>query len=194
MRFAGYSGGLIALANVNIGQEGRGLMAQSAAVASLVTPALGESVALEDVTITPAGRRKVVRITLDRPVDSAIGDTPVEPLTLEELAEATRTVSAVLDGSEVLGSQPYVLEVTSPGVSRPLTEPIHFRRNIGRLVEIIGPEQPTITARVLATDEGGVDLEVPATDKSPARPERREYADIARGQVQVEFNRPDATT
>lgn len=167
-------------------------MAQSAAVASIVEPALGETFALEDVTITPAGKRRVVRVTVDRPVDGVVGDTPVAPLTLDELAEGTRRVSAALDDSDVLGNQPYVLEVSSPGVSRPLTEPAHFRRNVGRLVEITAAEQPTITARILATDDGGVDLEVSATDKAPARPERREYTDIARGQVQVEFNRPDA--
>lgn len=168
-------------------------MAQRAAVASIVAPLLGEVFALEDITITPAGKRKVVRITIDRPVDSVIGATPVEPLTLDEIAEATRSVSAALDVSDVLGSQPYVLEITSPGVSRPLTEPLHFRRNIGRLVTIMGPEQESITARIIATDEGGIDLEVPATEKAPAQAERREYAEITRGQIQVEFNRPDAT-
>ena len=50
-------------------------------------------------------------------------------VTLDDVADATREVNRVLDGSDVMGEQPYTLEVTSRGVDRPLTLPRHWRRN-----------------------------------------------------------------
>ncbi len=161
-------------------------------IRSLVAPALPATTVLDGVTVTPAGKRRVVRITVDRALDAPTGSDPVQPLTLDEIADATRAVSGVLDSSDVLGQAPYVLEVTTPGVDRPLTEPEHFRRNVGRLVTFTLAEVPELTARVAAVDADGVDAVVPATKKTPERAERLTFADIARGRVQVEFNRPTA--
>ncbi|MFW3169542.1 ribosome maturation factor RimP [Geodermatophilus sp. CPCC 206100] len=145
---------------------------------------------LEELVVTPAGRRSVVRVVVDR-------DTGV---TLDDIAEVSRAVSAALDANDGdLGRAPYVLEVTSPGVDRPLTEPRHWRRNTGRLVAVpVGPpgDVEAVTARVLEVDGSGVTLAVEAQGKPGAKkrpPTRRQvpWAELGAGRVQVEFGRPD---
>lgn len=125
---------------------------------------------LEDVTVTAAGRRSVLRVVVDR-------DGGVD---LDAVAEVARAVSEALDGTDEFGASPYVLEVTSPGVDRPLTAPRHWRRNVGRLVR--AGER---TGRIVAADEAGVTLEV-AGD-----PQQVGYDELGEGHVQVEFSRPD---
>lgn len=178
-------------------------MVQEQDIRDQVSGALGDDFTVAGVSVTPAGKRRVARITVERPLDDSIGDTPVEPLTLDEIADATRLVSDALDASDVMGSQPYTLEVSTPGTDRPLTEPMHFRRTVGRLVEVslrgssVGPQGAgggeTTTGRVLATTEDGVDLQVAGTKKQPPRTEHILFADISKGVAQVEFNRPGAS-
>ncbi len=152
----------------------------------------GSGLVLEDVAVTPAGKRRVVRVLVDRDL-GAVDDVvtaPTDPLSLDAVAEVARTVGEALDVSDVMGQQPYTLEVSSPGVGRPLTEPRHFRRNVGRLVEVRTGADET-TGRLVAAGPDGVTLEVPATRKTPARTVDVAYADIERAAVQVEFARPD---
>ena len=81
---------------------------------------------VEDVAVTPAGKRRLVRIAVDQDLSRlglADDSSTVPPLTLDEVADATRAVSAALDEGDVMGASPYVLEVSSPGVDRPLTAP-----------------------------------------------------------------------
>ncbi|MGL5852748.1 MAG: ribosome maturation factor RimP [Phycicoccus sp.] len=164
--------------------------------ADVVRPVLDEVLAtsgllLDDLSITTAGRRSVVRVLLDRDLGDVDEVTaPVEPLSLDEVAEASRLVGDALDRSDALGEQPYTLEVSSPGVGRPLTEPRHFRRNVGRLVTARTGDQE-VTGRVTRADAAGLTLDVLATTSVPAHAERIAYADIARASVQVEFARPD---
>jgi ribosome maturation factor RimP len=166
------------------------------ATADRVLPVLQDALAstalvLEDVTVTPAGKRRVVRVLLDRDLGDVDSVTePTEPLSLDEVAEATRVVGDALDASDALGDQPYTLEVSSPGVGRPLREPRHFRRNVGRLLTVqrAGGE---LTGRVVAADGTAVTLEVAATRTSPARTETVPYGEIDRALVRVEFTRPD---
>ncbi len=148
---------------------------------------------LEELVVTPAGRRSVVRVVVDR-------DTGI---TLDDIAEVSRAVSAALDANDGdLGRAPYVLEVTSPGVDRPLTEPRHWRRNAGRLVTVdVGPgkDAEKVTARVLEVDDTGVDdagvtLAVeaqgkPGARKRPPTPRTVPWAELGAGRVQVEFAR-----
>ncbi len=146
---------------------------------------------IEDVTVSPAGKRRVVRVLVDTDVaglDPADTTTPVTPLSLDRVSEATHAVSDALDASPVLGDAPYVLEVSSPGVGRALTTHDHFRRNVGRLVEVqhVGGE---LTGRLVEVAADGVTLEVPATKKTPARTVPIDLADVRRGIVQVEFTR-----
>lgn len=146
---------------------------------------------VEDVAVTPAGKRRLVRIWIDRVLEDA-GDTTsvTPPLTLDEVADATRAVSEALDETGAMGEQPYTLEVGSPGVDRPLTEPRHFRRNVSRLVTLTLVEGEPLTARITAAGDAGVTLEVPATKKEPTRSVHVAYADVSRAAVQVEFSRP----
>jgi ribosome maturation factor RimP len=123
---------------------------------------------LEDVTITKAGRRSVVRVVVDR-------DGGVD---LDAVADVSRTVSAALDDADPLGEQAYVLEVTSPGVDRPLTEPRHWRRNIGRLVTA-----GEVSGRISDVTDSGVMFDVAGTVREVA------FADLPDGKVVVEFKR-----
>lgn len=143
---------------------------------------------LEELVVTPAGRRSVVRVVVDR--DAGV--------TLDDIAEVSRAVSDVLDrNDDGMGRAPYVLEVTSPGVDRPLTEPRHWRRNTGRLVAVTaGPagSGEQLTGRVTAVDGDGVTLAVeakgkPGAKKRPPQPRRVPWAELGAGRVQVEFGR-----
>ena len=146
---------------------------------------------LEELVVTPAGRRSVVRVVVDREGG----------VTLDDIAEISRTVSEVLDANDDgMGRTPYVLEVSSPGVDRPLTEPRHWRRNTGRLVTVaVGPAGQTteVTGRVTAVDDVGVTLAVeaqgkPGAKKRPPTPRQVPWAELGNGRVQVEFGRPGA--
>ncbi|HYH73119.1 MAG TPA: ribosome maturation factor RimP [Nocardioides sp.] len=146
---------------------------------------------LEDVVVTPAGRRRVVKVLVDRALTEV--DTTTErtaPLTLDEVADATHLVSDALDTSDVMGEQPYTLEVSSPGVGRPLTQARHFRRNVGRLVTV-QHDGGEVTGRVNAASATDVTLEVPATKAVPARTETLRYTAVQHAVVEVEFSRPD---
>jgi ribosome maturation factor RimP len=125
---------------------------------------------LEEVTVTAAGRRSVVRVVVDR-------DTGVD---LDAVAEVSREVAAVLDEADELGEAPYVLEVTSPGVDRPLTEPRHWRRNIGRKVTT-----GDVTGRISDVTDEGVVIEVDGDV------ERISFPELAEGRIIVEFKHHD---
>ncbi len=130
---------------------------------------------LEDVTVTSAGRRSLVRVIVD-------ADDGVD---LDAIADVSRAVSDALDSDSPGGAAfagPYVLEVSSPGVDRPLTEPRHWRRAAGRLVQVgVGGE--TLTGRVRSADGSGVTLDVAGSEREIP------WADLGKGKVQVEFNR-----
>jgi ribosome maturation factor RimP len=131
---------------------------------------------LEDVSVTPAGRRSLVRVTVD-------ADGGVD---LDAVAEVSRAVSKSLDAEGAPNfAGPYVLEVSSPGVDRPLTEPRHWRRAIGRLVRVSVGDVPTV-GRVVRAGDAAVVLETDGV--------RREipFAELGSGKVQVEFHRPGA--
>jgi ribosome maturation factor RimP len=129
---------------------------------------------LEEVAVNQAGRRTVVRVVVD--ADGGI--------TLDDIAAVSREVSAALDEPDgaAFGAGPYTLEVTSPGVDRPLTEPRHWRRNVGRLVTVRIGER-SLTARIVEADDKGVRL---ADDKGV---QSAAFADLGPGRVQVEFDR-----
>jgi ribosome maturation factor RimP len=131
---------------------------------------------IEAVEITPAGRRRILRIAVDK--DGGV--------TLDDVADATREVNRVLDESDVMGEQPYTLEVTSRGVDRPLTLPRHWRRNAGRLVKVTFGDGTSETGRITGSTDDAVTLDVSGARREVA------YGDVKKALVQVEFNRPDA--
>jgi ribosome maturation factor RimP len=133
---------------------------------------------LDDVTVTSAGRRSLVRVSVD-----TVG--PGGGIDLDGVAVVSHAVSAALDADDAAFAGPYVLEVSSPGVDRPLTEPRHWRRAAGRLVTVPVGEQ-TLTGRVREVSDTGVRLDVDGRAHDFA------WAQLGRGKVQVEFNRPGA--
>lgn len=167
----------------------------------LLRPAVAEAgFDLEEVDVRPAGRRRLVRLVVD-------GDDGVA---LDDIAELSRVASELLDASDVMGVSPYVLEVTSPGVDRPLTEPRHWRRAVGRLVVAPLTKGGQIEGRVVEADEEAVviDVAVGRRDKGAGarggksagsktagsktagpRIARRRFGlgELGRGRVQVEF-------
>lgn len=149
----------------------------TADIESLVAPVAAEhSLEVDRIEVLTAGRRSVLRIFLDG--DGPLGHGP----SLDEIASATRAISEAFDGVDVTKGRPYTLEVSSRGVTRPLTEARHFRRNTGRLVVLdTGGEQ--LTGRVLAVDGTAVDLDLDGTVR------RILLTDITRAVVQVELNR-----
>src|SRR4051812_5336970 len=123
---------------------------------------------LEDVAVSAAGRRSVIRVIVDR-------DGGVD---MDAIAAVSRVVSDALDNSDATGDTPYTLEVTSPGVDRPLTEPRHWRRAAGRLV-VAGD----IRGRVVGADDAAVTLLVDGTERVVP------YTELDAGKVQIEFDR-----
>jgi ribosome maturation factor RimP len=142
----------------------------------LTDPLLGMGLDLEAVEVTPAGRRRVLRVAVDK--DGGV--------TMDDVALATKEISRLLDSGDVMGEQPYTLEVTSPGIDRPLELPRHWRRNIGRLVKVTTHEGETFTGRVEAQDGDTATLEVDGTPRTVV------LSEVAKAHVQIEFNRPAA--
>ncbi|TIC88734.1 ribosome maturation factor RimP [Nocardioides sp. GY 10113] len=130
---------------------------------------------VEAVEITPAGKRRVLRVAVDK--DGGV--------TLDDVATATKLIDAAIEETDVMGEQPYTLEVTSRGVDRPLTLPRHWRRNAGRLVKATLGDGRVMTGRVLDSDEGGVTLDVEGERVALSQTE------ITKALVQIEFNRKD---
>ncbi|MDQ0369144.1 ribosome maturation factor RimP [Catenuloplanes indicus] len=154
-------------------------MALRARLESIVTPVVADAGCdLEDLTVSRAGRRQIIRILVD--ADGGVG--------LDAIAEVSRAISAALDAAEETGGElvpgEYQLEVSSPGVDRPLTQPRHWRRNVGRLVQVTAGDRQ-VTGRITAADEDGVVID---TAKGIVE---AEYAQLGPGKVQIEFNRVD---
>jgi ribosome maturation factor RimP len=147
-------------------------------LARLVRPVVeAHGLDLEELSVTRAGRRSRVVVAVDK--DGGV--------TLDECADVATRLSSVLDDAPGLGEAPYVLEVGSPGVERPLRFPRHWRRNVGRLVRAVTPEGREVVGRVSAADEEGADLDVGGSAQ------RLAYAEVASARVQVEFGRPSTS-
>ena len=132
---------------------------------------------LEDVVVTQAGKRRQLRVVVDQ--DGGIS--------LDTVAAVSTAVAAQLDDSDAMGGSPYVLEVTSPGVDRPLTAPRHWRRNRTRLVKVATAEATALEGRLVEVDDDGIGIE------SDGVVTRLAWDRVASGRVQVEFNRPSKT-
>jgi len=144
-------------------------------IADVIGPVIaGAGMDLESVRVSAAGRRRLLRVV----VDSDRG------VSLDDAAAVSRKLSAALDAAPVMGDFPYTLEVSSPGVDRPLTDPRHWRRAVGRLVQVTAADAGPISGRVLAADADGVTLDVAGDHR------RFGYAALGAGAIQVEFGHP----
>jgi ribosome maturation factor RimP len=129
---------------------------------------------LEAAEVTPAGgRRRQLRVLVDR--DGGI--------TMDDIADVSRAISKALDTDDIMGDGAYYLEVSSPGVDRPLTEPRHWRRNLDRLVTVTLNAGDKVTGRIKSVSDEAAELDVDGKRQHVA------YADVAKAKVQIEFNR-----
>ena len=138
----------------------------------LVEPLISKAgLVLEEVQVQTPGKHRFVTVI----VDSETG------LNLDQVTDASSLVGEAMDGASFMGDAPYTLEVTSPGVDRPLTAPRHWRKNVDRLVKIIKLDGEICKGRINSSTEEEVTLDCCTVA----------FADIKRATIEVEFNRPE---
>jgi len=155
-------------------------MALKDQISGLVTPAVSDlGFYLEDVHIATPGNHRIVTCIVD-------GDAS---LNLDQITSVSRVISELLDEAAFMGETPFTLEVTSPGVDRPLTQPRHFAKNVDRLLKIIKLDGSEITGRILSNTDNDVTLTVVV--KKETTEQTISLAEIKRAVVEIEFNRKD---
>ena len=147
-------------------------MALKDQIFELVAPLVEKAgLVLEDVQVQTPGKNRFVTIM----VDSETG------LNLDQVTDISRLVGEAMDLAPFMGETPYTLEVTTPGVDRPLTAPRHFRKNVDRLVKITKNDGTQVKGRISSADENSVTLDNGSVD----------YSDIKRAIIEIEFNRKE---
>jgi ribosome maturation factor RimP len=137
-------------------------------VAAVITPAIQAlGFYVEDISITSAGRRSMLTVIVD-------GDTH---LSLDQVTVATKAISEIVENLPTLGNNPFTLEVTSPGLDRPLTKPRHWRKNKDRLIKIVLNDGKEITGRI----KDSTDDQVTVDEQKVA------FVDIKRATLEIEF-------
>ncbi len=155
-------------------------MALKDQVSELVTPAVSDlGFYLEDVHIATPGNHRIVTCIVD-------GDSS---LNLDQVTSVSRVISELLDEAAFMGETPFTLEVTSPGVDRPLTQPRHFAKNVDRLLKVIKLDGSEFTGRILSNTDNDVTLTVVV--KKEAIEQTISLTEIKRAVVEIEFNRKD---
>src|SRR3984885_10238220 len=162
-------------------RKGAGGSVDESRIADVIGPVVAAAgMDLESVRVTAAGRRRLLRVV----VDSDRG------VSLDDAATVSRELSAALDQMAVMGDFPYTLEVSSPGVDRPLTDRRHWRRAVGRLVKVTVTDSGgsgssgVVSGRIVSADADGVTLDVDGARR------RFPYAVLGAGAIQVEFGHP----
>ena len=155
-------------------------MALTDSIAELIEPAVSaQGYFLEEVQLVSPGKHRIVTCIVDGQI----------PLNLDQVTSVSRVISEILDESPIMGDTPFTLEVTSPGIDRPLTKPRHFAKNNDRLLKVTKTDGEVVTGRILANTDRDVTLSV--TIKKEISEVVVAYADIKRAVVEIEFNRKD---
>jgi ribosome maturation factor RimP len=155
-------------------------MALKDQISERITPALHQAgYFLEDVNIVSPGQHRIVTVIVD-------GESG---LNLDQVTVASKLVSELLDEAPFMGETPFTLEVTSPGIDRPLTLPRHFAKNVDRLLKVTKNDGLAVTGRIRSNTEIDVTLEV--AEKKEVKEVTVALADIKRATVEIEFNRKD---
>ena len=155
-------------------------MALKDQISELVTPAVSDQgFYLEDVHVATPGNHRIVTCIVD-------GDVS---LNLDQVTSVSRVISELLDEAAFMGETPFTLEVTSPGVDRPLTQPRHFAKNVDRLLKIIKLDGSEVTGRILSNTDHDVTLTV--LIKKESTEQTVLLSEIKRAVVEIEFNRKD---
>lgn len=134
----------------------------------------GAGFELDGLEVRQAGRLKVVKAVVD-------ADDGVDA---DQVAEASRAVSAALDEHEHLIAGSYKLEVSSPGLSRPLTRQRHWRRARFRLVRVTPKDGDEYVGRVGHAGEKAVRVLVAGRVRDVS------YAGITKAVIEIEFKQP----
>jgi ribosome maturation factor RimP len=143
----------------------------------LLTPAVTRAgFVLEEVTVTPVGKRRLVAVVVD-----CEDRNP----SLDEVTVVSKEVSAILDHYTQMGEMPFTLEVTTPGIDRPLTLGRHWKKNIGRLVKITPKTGEKYIGRIASVKDNAVTIEMKGKESEIS------FAEISRAQIEVEFNRKE---
>lgn len=143
----------------------------------LLTPAVTRAgFVLEEVTVTPVGKRRLVAVVVD-----CEDRNP----SLDEVTVVSKEVSAILDNYTQMGEMPFTLEVTTPGIDRPLTLGRHWKKNIGRLVKITPKTGEKYIGRIASVKDNAVTIEMKGKESKIS------FAEISRAQIEVEFNRKE---
>lgn len=145
---------------------------------------------LEEVQVRRAGDTRIVHVVVDL-LDGTEG------IELDAVAEVSRSISEALDGDPHDTSDPYELEVSSPGTSRPLTLPRHWTRNVGRMVKVNVIGEDNLLGRLVSVDGSGITIVPEINVKKGMKPKQGEprtleFDSIRRGNVEVEFTRAEA--
>ena len=155
-------------------------MAITDQISQLVTPAVeAQGFFLEEVQLVSPGKHRIVTCIVD-------GETS---LNMDQVTSVSRAISELLDEAPFMGETPFTLEVTSPGVDRPLTKPRHFAKNHDRLLKVVKLDGDVVIGRIAANSENEVTLTV--TDKKEVKDVVVAFSDIKRATVEIEFNRKD---
>ena len=155
-------------------------MALKDQISELVTPALSQAgYFLEDINIVTPGQHRIVTVIVD-------GESA---LNLDQVTVASKLVSELLDEATFMGETPFTLEVTSPGIDRPLTLPRHFSKNATRLLKVVKTDGDVVTGRI--TSNTDVDVTLTVTEKKTTTDVVVALTDIKRATVEIEFNRKD---
>lgn len=149
-------------------------------IAELITPALQEAgYYLEEVNLVTPGNHRIVTVIVD-------GDSA---LNLDQVTVASKLVSELMDEAPFMGETPFTLEVTSPGIDRPLTLPRHFAKNLTRLLKVTKTDGVVVTGRITSNTDTEVTLSV--VEKKETKEVVLALSDIKRAVVEIEFNRKD---
>ena len=155
-------------------------MALKDQISEYITPALHKAgYFLEDVNLVSPGQHRIVTVIVD-------GESA---LNLDQVTVASKLVSELLDEATFMGETPFTLEVTSPGIDRPLTLPRHFAKNVDRLLKVTKTDGVVVTGRILANTDN--DLTLSVTEKKDVKEVVISLGDIKRAQVEIEFNRKE---
>ena len=155
-------------------------MALKDQIADHISPALHQAgYFLEDINIASPGQHRIVTVIVD-------GESS---LNLDQVTAASKLVSELLDEAAFMGETAFTLEVTSPGIDRPLTLPRHFAKNLDRLLKVTKVDGSVVTGRIISNSDSDVTLSV--TEKKEVRDLIVNFADIKRAQIEIEFNRKD---
>ena len=148
-------------------------MALKDQIFDLLDPAISQAgYFLEDVQVATPGKSRIITVIVDSD----------KPLNLDQVTVVSRQVGELLDNATIMGEQAFTLEVTSPGIDRPLTKPRHWHKNVGRLVKIVLTDGKVVTGRIASSNEISAVVEHDGEDTIL-------FSEIKRAHIEVEFKK-----